>query len=693
MGSPRPSSELRFSKMTARRAPPTELYTYDAYGNVACFGNGVGTYALQYDSLNRRTVLADPDDGSIVQCGKPSSSYVTASYTSYFPDGSISMTQTPPQHASSGTGTTYAYDADGNRASETFYFVSGTPIKKSNWYDGDDRLIEVANGPLPSPGWLTRYLYDLSEGQGVSLSGTPTFLAYGNMFGTEIGVSSFTPTKGTAYDGLDRDTQAFRWPMSNCASSCGTASVASKAYDANIATMGLLSSKKNEVGGTATMAYDAAERVSSMTYSGDGGVTPDETMIYDADGRATSTTSSTFGVMSDTYDANGRLVKRIEPSGGRITSPATLTYDYYGDGKRQDIGVSSSALTQLPFTQYSYRADGLPQTYAAPGLSTTYQWKQTAAGRYTSQGALTQSYDSFGRAVSKSLAANAYPVTNAQYDLQDELTSAVQTSSATAPPGYASSVTKTFTYDSLKEELSDTPSADESVVCFTNECQTITRTYRGGGQTSTDTETPSGDGPGGSTNVVQSPDPRYGAILSESTTTVPQPNPTSPCNELGTQYDNRTYSYDAAGRETAGAWSWAQVFIGNAPGPTVDTVNVIGQPPGCQYVKYTGSLAQTFDSNNDVASRTEMDWDQKNENEPPVPVTWSYGWGPNGHLATEKAAFQGQASASTTLHWDGDNLLFETDQNGALEVTFVDGPLGSHASTSPDGRVPPKGTR
>jgi hypothetical protein len=51
-----------------------------------------------------------------------------------------------------------------------------------------------------------------------------------------------------------------------------------------------------------------------------------------------------------------------------------------------------------------------------------------------------------------------------------------------------------------------------------------------------------------------------------------------------------------------------------------------------------------------------------------VPITWTFAYGPNGNAVLAKSAFQGGASDTATLHWDGGNLLFITDQATGLSV-------------------------
>lgn len=75
---------------TPTRQPRQDLW-YDANGNILCSGNGTGEWILTYDSLNRLTSAADPDDSASGTgvCSKTGaqSGWNTTSRTTYFADG------------------------------------------------------------------------------------------------------------------------------------------------------------------------------------------------------------------------------------------------------------------------------------------------------------------------------------------------------------------------------------------------------------------------------------------------------------------------------------------------------------------------------------------------------------------------------------------------------------------------------
>ena len=161
------------------RTPITTL-AYNTYGDLTSYSNGNGTWIMTYDAFNRLQTTVDPDPGN------------PTSYTYYNPDGTVSKTETPYQHAN-GWGTTNSYDADGNVTKSSVYRMttySSTPAQypTTNWYDGEDRLVEVQQAPDPNNDayqnpWTTRYLYDISQTSGVFINpGNLPYQAYGNLY-------------------------------------------------------------------------------------------------------------------------------------------------------------------------------------------------------------------------------------------------------------------------------------------------------------------------------------------------------------------------------------------------------------------------------------------------------------------------------------------------------------------------------
>ncbi len=385
---------------------PSQSLWYDANGWLRCYSKGVGTSVLSYDALGRMTSIADPDDSSANAtslCAKSSgrSGWNTQTTMTYFPDGSQQSHQTPAQRQF-GVSSTFTYDADGNVRTQTDHHgcIAQQPCPGgviTKWYDGADRLVEVAQPTDASANaWNLRYLYDLSAGAGVMMTGSPLrFAAYGNLYKTQTYVAGvWTDQRGSQFDALDREVRKYSYSITATGGSTAALETAQLLYDADPGTLGLLKSKTNPNGESVSYDYDALARIAKATYAGEAGLTPAETYSYDANGRAVAITSSVYGAQQYAYDADGRMTQSIEPSGGGLTGAAQLSYAFYPDGRKAALSVSSPSLNQSNAITYSYRADGPLQTqtlgaYGGGVWNKTY----TDAGRPLGvSGAAIQSY-------------------------------------------------------------------------------------------------------------------------------------------------------------------------------------------------------------------------------------------------------------------------------------------------------------
>ena len=163
------------SQVDGSELTPTETFTYNQVGSLTSYNKGGGTWALTYDGLNRPASVVDPDPGNPTTC------------TWYNVDGTVAATETPSEHALTGSGqcsplgspglyaSTTNYDLDGNAVKQSSYRGRGDELAtKTTWYDGADRVVEVeepyeskmvnaAENDYYPYAWLTRYVYDLSR--------------------------------------------------------------------------------------------------------------------------------------------------------------------------------------------------------------------------------------------------------------------------------------------------------------------------------------------------------------------------------------------------------------------------------------------------------------------------------------------------------------------------------------------------
>jgi YD repeat-containing protein len=389
-----------FAQLDGSTTAPVQTFWYDAPGNLRCHSKGQGTAVLSYDVLGRTTSVADPDDSSAngtSLCGKTTgrAGWNTQTTYVYNSDGTVQSSQTPAERAA-GVSTSFAYDVDGNTTSETRHFGwNNGPVPAgvtTKWYDGADRLVEVAQPQDPADAkyaaapWRTRYSYDLSMGQSVSMpQAGATYRAYGHLYKTqEWSSGGWIDLKGQAFDAMDRSTRTYSFvPGSNAT----RVNVTSMSYDSSPATFGFLSSKTDGIGAVTNYAYNERGASSAVTYVNDGGVTPPRSYTYDADGHVTSVANAGYGTKVYRYDLGGRLSEVDEPTSGSVSYPAQIGYDYYPDGSRKDVTVVSALLNANPLLRYSYQSDGLPSNTAMTYGGTVYAFQSsyTAAGRITSR--------------------------------------------------------------------------------------------------------------------------------------------------------------------------------------------------------------------------------------------------------------------------------------------------------------------
>ncbi len=649
------------------RVTPLQLnqtFGYDGSGNLTVYGTGNGTWNLAYDALDRLTVATDPDGH--------------ASYTSYFPGGAVSRTETAAQHAANAAQTysfdaavLHTYDLDGDEITQVHHHgnVVGTT---QNWYDGADRLVDVAlpgDGNLPAgaaPGVggttpvHTRYLYDLSGGGTVSVGGMQV-RAYGNLYDTQEfttnlthGTAAYVDARGQAFDALNRIVAKITFPPN----ADTTAVQATSTYDQSYGTWGLLSSTTDAVGESSTRSYDALGRVTDIAFLNDGGTTPHRTYAYDPNGRSAIVTSDAFGAQTSRYDADGRLTSVSEPGGGGVTSPAVIGYDYYPDGHRKDLTVQSSALSAPGFTPlltYMYRSDGqrTALTFRYGGASYPFTWTYSNAGRPSAQtdpytgaavphpaattplaamyAAKQWTYDGNGDMLSLALpAAGRY--TLMAHDLEGSLSGfSVQPSTKAnplAPPNfvYHFSIANNEVGEVTGEGIANPPpSTGTNLLSFS---------YSNGHAMPY---------PGKLAGYPHSGYARYELINGVRVALATYGNN----SEGGLQCPNPTTTteqYDNAGRHTA--TNTTIIDSSCYAGTYSDTTTYDAENHPVQAVQ-TGAVAS------DVGVET-----------------WGLRWGPNGHpIALQESPNSTTLTSNpitTYLHYDGDTLLFTTNGNGQL---------------------------
>ena len=461
---------------------PQQSFWYDTHGNLVCYGTGSGKWLLTYDAggLGRLITSADPDDSAsgTGTCGKTGAqpNWNTTTYRTYYPDGTLATMQLASQ-AASGVSTSYAYDLDGDKTSETRHFgciSSCTAGVTQKYYDGADRLVEVQQPydatDIQGYPWSTRYIYDLSQGgttpyRGMGLTGHGNLVAtqelltgtvwaptYGQIYGISTG--TWTDVRATTSDALDR-------PLNSYEAAFGDQPRATNAYD-GAGSLGLLASVTLATNEFKNITYDNLGRQTDLAYGGDGGVTPAIHQTFDADGQLTSRSTSVLGFETIAYDNAGIVTSISEPAG---LGGGTISYSYYPDGARYTVGYSDPTQSYPNAVQFAYRTDGKRDLLKLPNGS-SFTWTFTAGGRLQSAtdpltgttvhpdaqyqktpklegpyypanvtyGAFTQTFDSYGRISTTTLPVSLFAYTAAVYDLEDGIARHTVGGYAPTPP-------------------------------------------------------------------------------------------------------------------------------------------------------------------------------------------------------------------------------------------------------------------
>ena len=697
---------------------PSQSYWYDAHGSLRCYSKGVGTWVLSYDTDNRMTAVADPDDSSMNAgslCAKSSgqSGWNTQTTTTYYPDGSKASVQSPSERAF-GVSTSYTYNLDGDVITETAHHgcvpnqtcPDGTTTK---WYDGADRLVEVGLPhdprsfsflamPYDHPASFTRYLYDLSQGGTVNVGTSGPIRAYGNLYETLVtagdGPGGWLEKAGSQFDALDRELAKYSWLIPGPGTNVdftSTLETTQLLYDQDSTTLGLLAKKTNPAGESVTYMYNAANKVSSETYGNDGSRTANETYTYDAVGRAASIMSSQFGTQSYTYDDDGRLSTSVEPNQGGLTAPAQIQYSYYGNGQRSAVSFSTSTLNYQNALTYSYRSDGMLQTQSINAFAAgSWNRQYTDGGRPLTTGGVdmrSRTYDSNGQLLSDTMRGNAITFTrdpegsmltesfpsftsvatmNYTYNVRGEL---IDSNSGSAGWGdeRLEWVGTCGTHVSIPPNAETDPNANNPPTMDARSCAPIASgeidqvTYNGGLYPSGSTNKVSYDAAGRAVHSVT-----YSAAFAspDETALVPESQNTdgSPAAAATPFPDAGDASNSVSGGGEIGSIqrSWGSGVVHSTTPRELTTTKTVDTLYDAE--NHTVSRGAAFVHTSTPVSQNGTATPAPTATPTTTTVSPVLGWGPNGHPAI---AYPG-TSAAMTLHWDGAAILFITDVNGNL---------------------------
>ncbi|HEY0396300.1 MAG TPA: DUF6531 domain-containing protein [Candidatus Elarobacter sp.] len=628
---------------TQSAVTPDQQMSYDAYGNMICYNDGVGVTAFVYDAMNRLTRKSDPDD-NLSACGRTPGTYQTSLFKSYYPNGQVKALGAAVPHAAA-QDDAFTYDRDGNEVTSTNYENNRANLT-TKFYDGADRLVEVAlphttaADPVPdalATQWITRYQFDNTGGQALSEPGIPgTFNAFGNLYKIqEYQFNQFSDIKVVTYDPADRSLASYAH-VPGTVPGLGTSPWRSQSNAYDLGAPGRLTWVSDSGGNSEHIAYDTAGRVASVQFTSAQTATPSRTYGYDEEGRVALTRSGTWGDEWSIYDPyTGRLLSRTEGNQGGVTSPGTFSYTYLADGRLRGTSFSGSAFSS-PLRDQWYNANGSvagEHFYNQMGtVLDTVTTTTTVGGRLLNQSdtwyanARSVSLDGWGRPQTIAMPSGSY--SNITYDNNGNVAGFI------AMSGHA----LTNTYNGRNELTSSawTTSVGTIDVNYPN-----SRAHGANGVMLHDTYQCTNTTPRqcGWTDNADAPDLLGGAITSSD-----------PAAFTGTPDFPATFSYDAAGRLSQNTQTF-QAGLG----------------------QYVGTANKTYDAEDRLTSDAYSDWSNQTNgvcgarttpSSPSASFTYTYDWGANGHPVR---FHDSRLGTTETLHWDGDQLAFTTSASGQLD--------------------------
>ena len=366
------------------------------------------------------------------------------------------------------------------------------------------------------------------------------------------------------------------------------------------------------------------------------------------------------------YDDDSRLTSIDDPS-----EDPPVTFDYYDNGLLGHVNQPTGEVTG-----YTYYANNLVHTITNTGSPLSY------AFTYTPNNQLKTATDNEGR------------VTSLAYDTADRLISATDHNNPSHPGGFTAS----YTYDDLSQliglshpGLSETMSytAAGELDLMTIPAGTIDFSYY----------------PDGKVNGVTTPDGTTRSYTYDAAGRITGIENSAPSGTDTTTYthDNNgnvrrvngaeTYRYDELNRLT---W-WEDPGSGTIAMYSYDEVGNLTEVKEdgvtTRTFTYNGSneittTGYTYDHNGNMTSDGESDYTYDAMNR----LTEVADHGTQQTIATYAYDHQGRRTSKTTggattrYHWDGNNLIAETNASGTVKATYTYDDVGNPVSMTRGGQ-------
>ncbi|UXY20240.1 LamG domain-containing protein [Streptomyces cynarae] len=432
-----------------------------------------------------------------------------------------------------GLTTTTAYDAVGNKVSETLppYTPAGASTPNAGttvWtYDSEGNQTSVTT----PGGRTTSYLYDQmgNVAQITEPDGTKTHATY-DTNGDELSATDGTGAQTQAtYDFLGRQlTQSTleRYPSTKTLTTTNSYAVTSgNPYGAHLASTttpggvqtsygynraGDITSVTDGAGNTTQYTYDfegnrqktvlpdgtssetdydaSGDPVQSTQYDAGSNVVAQTSQSYDGNGNVISATDANGHTSHFTYDAAGTLTQEIQPVDASTSITTTFGYDAAGNRTRFTDGRGNSwRYTYTPWGQQEKVIEPTTAKYTAAADSTT-TYAYDADGQLTDvtqPGGVTTSmtYDSLGQLKQMSgTGADAATATRSfTYDADGRVLSADTTEAGnTGAVDHQAATHDAFTYDDRGDLLTASGSAGSSSFSYNDDGQVLSRTDAAG---------------------------------------------------------------------------------------------------------------------------------------------------------------------------------------------------------------------
>ena len=369
-------------------------FTYDAQGNLITATSAAGTITLSYDSGDRLTEVAYPNNQSLTYtyvAGRRTQmvdqngnnivstvnySYATTGQLAGLTDGNNvpivtytynNLEQLTKSVDGNGGGpyTTYQYDADGNLLDMINYAGDGTINSRFDYTYNP--LGQAATMATLDGTWT--YSYD-ADGQLVHAEFVP-------VAGSTIPAQDLTYVYNAAGDRTQTviNGTTTNYTSNNVNETTSTSDGTTYTYDAD---GNLLS--KTDASGTTTYTYDSLDRLTSVT-------SPTDSWIYqyDALGNLASTTHdglvtqdlvdpTGLGSIVDQYDGSGKLIADYEYGQGLVSQSnpgGTNYYQFDAIGSTADLvnqtGAIQNSYSYLPFGSLLSSTGSAPNPFTFVG--------------------------------------------------------------------------------------------------------------------------------------------------------------------------------------------------------------------------------------------------------------------------------------------------------------------------------------